>query len=316
MNKKNLSGILSEFTIACLILIGLYISAAKAADSPLQDTGKKESSASFFTYNEERFAMLQKAAEDVKVEVKEDVEKKSGLKAAFFSAIIPGAGQVYTKNYWRAALYAGLEIALWSANIIYNNKGDDVDTRMRAYGDEHWSEHKYWSFLYYKANQIGVEGLPNYQYDENDPNKLLLEFNPDVANNLRYLEGRLGYTHILPSTKTQQYYEMIYKYLHQFGVGWDDVLATFGDAFYYDSGDYTQLTPNIAFYRDLRNESNGYYDLANTMLSVILVNHVASAIDAAFSAKKYNEGLQYSFRASSRCVAGRSLNMYGVVLTW
>lgn len=310
--KKSLT-FLSFGRLPFIFLFGWSVAFAHAGVHAGVSPSAERPANSCFDYNQERFAMLQEAADEVKVEVKEDIQKKSGLKAAFFSAVIPGAGQVYTKNYWRAALYAGLEIALWSANIIYNNKGDDVDVRMRAYGDEHWSEKQYWSFLNYKASE---QGLPHYPFDENDPNKLLIDYNPDVADDLRHLEGDLGYTHVLPSTKTQQYYEMIYKYLHQFGVGWDDVMATFGDPFYYDGGDFTVLTPNVATYRDLRNESNGYYDMANTMLMVILVNHVASTIDAAFSAKKYNEGLQYSFRASAQRVAGRSVNMYGVVLTW
>ncbi len=313
MCEKKLLNFIPVNTLPFIFLLGLFASYALAGDDAGISHLAEQPVNTFLKYNQERFAMLQEAADEVKVEVKEDIKKKSGLKAAFFSAIVPGAGQFYTKNYWRAALYAGLEIALWSANIIYNNKGDDVDVRMRAYGDEHWSEWQYWSFLNYKASE---QGLPYYPFDENNPNKLLIDFNPDVANDLRYLEGKLGYTHVLPSTKTQQYYEMIYKYLHQFGVGWDDVMDTFGDPFYYDGGDFTILTPNVATYRDLRNESNGYYDIANNMLMLILVNHVVSDIDAAIAAKKYNDGLQYSFQASAQRVAGRSVNMYGVVLTW
>ena len=323
MYEKRFSDLFLISTIRFIILSVIFVSFATASDSASSEpSSSNEIGMPAIDYNQERFAMLQEAAAEVKVEAKEDIEKKSGIKAAFFSAIVPGGGQFYTKNYWRAALYAGLEIALWSAYIIYNNKGNDVDTRMRTFGDEHWNEQQYWSHLYYQASQKGLEGLPNYRMETitreglEGEMYLLAEYNPDIVNSIRYLEGELGYTHVLPNTKTQQYYEMVYKYLHQFGVGWDDVWETFNDPYYYDFGDLNNLTPNIAYYRDLRNESNGYYDIANNMLSVILVNHVISAIDAAFAAKKYNEGVQYSFRASSQRIAGERLNMLGIVLTW
>ena len=72
-------------------------------------------------------------------------EKISGFKAALYSAVIPGAGQYYAESYWRAALYATLEVAAWTTYFIYDTKGADKDKEMRNFGDEHWSEQKYWS---------------------------------------------------------------------------------------------------------------------------------------------------------------------------
>jgi hypothetical protein len=40
---------------------------------------------------------------------------KSPVKAVFFSAVFPGGGQIYTRNYWRAALLGTVEASLAGA---------------------------------------------------------------------------------------------------------------------------------------------------------------------------------------------------------
>ena len=269
-------------------------------------------------FNQARFDLLLKAGEEDTLMMRETMEKKSGFKAVMFSALFPGAGQFYTKNYIRAAIYAGLEIAFWSAYAVYTKKGDDVDARMRSYADEHWIENKYWSYLY-QTGLIARDEIANWEYaDEFDAIKDDFEFlysneypgyevivlmGEYDKRKLKFLEGlNEGFTHSLPLTKTQQYYEMIYKYIVQFGVGWDDVYATYGDPFFYSplrgsliAGHDQMLTPHIMHYRDLRNESNDHYAVATTMLNLVLLNHLVSAIDAAFSAKAYNKNLDYSF---------------------
>lgn len=266
-------------------------------------------SQSQINYNNEGFALRQQASQDSQQEIADDIEKKSGLRAALYSAVIPGAGQFYTESYWRAALYAGLEIAFWTANVVYNQKGSDEDATMRAYGDAHWIEQRYWSSIYHRAvdNELPV---PDASFDENG---VLLDdyYTPEMISTLRGVESKLG-THTLPTTKTQQYYEMIYKYLHQFGAGWDDVPSLD----YYEFHSTNNLTPNISAYRDMRNLSNDYYNTADLMINLILVNHVISAIDAAWSAKNYNKRYEYSFGASPRRIGYETINMYGITVVW
>jgi hypothetical protein len=40
---------------------------------------------------------------------------KSPVKAVFFSAVFPGGGQIYTRNYWRAAVLGTVEASLAGA---------------------------------------------------------------------------------------------------------------------------------------------------------------------------------------------------------
>ncbi len=44
--------------------------------------------------------------------VDQTVEEKSPGKAVLLSFLIPGGGQIYTRNYWKAALIAPAEVAL------------------------------------------------------------------------------------------------------------------------------------------------------------------------------------------------------------
>ncbi len=202
-------------------------------------------------------------------------------KAALFSAVVPGAGQFANGQYWKAAAFFTLEAGLWTANIIYDNKGGETDTEMRQYGELHWSEDRYLAEVYRDAVDLSLWTGNNLQVVDDaligysaEDRAMLLELQND---------SRFGYTHILPETKTQQYYEMIYKYLGQFGVGWDDVPAP---DHYEISSNLGKLTPHISKYRDLRNESNDYYQTATNMLNAILINHVISALEAGWSAKK------------------------------
>ncbi len=270
-------------------------------------------------FNFEKFNLMQQAKNDLNDDIIQQRSKKSGIKAALMSAAIPGLGEVYAKSYWRAAVFFALDVALLSSNFVYEDKGKDEDIRMKAFGDEHWSERQYWSKLYYEADVLAqddpdlAERLPDYSYDENDPYHLLENYNNININALRFLENELGYTHTLPSTKTQQYYEMIYKYLHQFGAGWDDL--PYPD--YYDNLDNLgTVTPNIDKYRTMRNRSNDYYQTATTMLNLMLLNHVLSAFDAALAVKQFNKKINYTVRVNSQFDGVDRVTTYGLCISW
>ncbi len=264
--------------------------------------------------NPTRFALLSRAMQADSGQTVKQIQRKSGIKAALFSVVLPGAGQAYNGSYWKTAVFAGLEIAFWTANVVYNKKGDDEDVRMRHFGDAHWNERKYWSKVYSKAVAEGV-------WSDSDPtvqigtDNLILEsyYTQDVINALRQKEAQVGYTHTLPDTKTQQYYEMIYKYLHQFGVGWDDA----PDFNYYDDiNNLRKLTPHISAYRSMRDRSNGYYDVATNMVILVMVNHLASMFEAAYSAKAHNKKYHLSIDTHRQRVGYEVVNMYGLNLSW
>jgi hypothetical protein len=131
-----------------------------------------------------------------------------------------------------------------------------------------------------------------------------------VISTLRQYEAD-KFSHRLPSSKTQQYYEMIGKYPHQFGAAWSD--ASF-DMIY--SGP-DNITVNNNFYMDMREQANRLYEKAQYGLMVALVNHVISAIDAGFTARSFNrEHMKMEMSYRNIIYKGEYVNMFGVNMKW
>jgi hypothetical protein len=255
-----------------------------------------------------RFVLMNDSFAETDSLITKEQEKKSVLRAALYSAAIPGSGQYYAGSTWKAILFAGIEVASWAAYIVYTGKGSDEEANVVTFADTHWSERKYWSKLYDDAKKREDIVVP--EYDTNSDH-ILTEYNKDVVESLRFLEEALGFSHKLPVTKTQQYYEMIYKYLRQFGNGWDD--ADFNIEYY---GNTNKLTSNMFTYRDMRNQMNDYYDAASVATNVVLVNHVLSSLDAAWTTRNYNREITMKFRAYNKRYFDENVQMLGVYISW
>ncbi len=204
--------------------------------------------------------------------------RKSPLLAAALSFAIPGAGEFYSEQYLKSAIFIAAEIAAIAVGLIYDKKGDDQTGSFQNYAHAHWDVKRYarWTI----KNAASINPLVNsgdYNVFDNNGNVVWSELNR--------LESAIGkyYSHRLAPFKDQQYYEMIGKY-PQFNVGWDD----FGDENTpFNYGD--PLTTNFLFYSAERGKANDYYNIASTAVIVIVANHILSAVDAAWSAASYNK---------------------------
>jgi hypothetical protein len=261
-------------------------------------------------HNLEKFNLIESSFQRTDSVFSDKVEEKSAMRAALYSAVIPGAGQYYAGSVWKTILFAGIEIAGWTVFIVSTSKGDKQESQMENYADSHWSEQKYWSKLYYEAKLpgSGINDLPEYEVNSEN---IIINYGTDVANSLRFLETALGHTHRLPETKTQQYYEMIVKYLTQFGNGWDDA-----DFYYTYYGNTDDMSPQMFTYRDMRNDMNAYFDRASAATNIILINHVLSALDAAWTASRYNREITMKIRAYNKRYFDENVQMLGINLTW
>lgn len=250
-------------------------------------------------------------------------KKLSVKKAVIFSGILPGSGQFYAKSYVKTALFVAVEAAAWAINISYQHKGDQKDSEFKDYANAHWAEYRYWSYVNWDnrgndayAGLLVPENLWVTVNHEDGRVWYLIDEGyyranqASIVNNLRQVEQQ-EYSHRLPPTRTQQYYEMIGKYPVQFGNAWDD--ATFNRT--YSGPD--NITPNNNYYMEMRDESNHYYDMAQYGIMVALINHVVSAIDAGFTARNYNrqqaklEASYHNYR-----YRGEYVNMFGVNVIW
>jgi hypothetical protein len=215
----------------------------------LQDTTAAEDSTA---YEEE--ALVEEYAPDL----------KNVGKGLIFSAVVPGTGQLYAGSYWKALGFLAVEAASWYFYSDYQQQGNQIEDEYEGYADANWSEEKYWQAI------ASMSGLAASDIDA-----------------LREWE-HANFSHGLHLTKDQQYYEMIGKY-NQFNYGWNDVYSSTPSPT--DKMDYLKeqkISEKRLYYETRRNASNQAFKHATTSLTVVILNHMASALDAAWSISRHN----------------------------
>ena len=212
--------------------------------------------------------------------------RRSPWLAAGMSAVLPGAGQIYTGSYWEAALFVAADAAAWLMAYKYDKDGDKKTEEFEAYANANWSVVKYAEYSeknlvptgkVYLWRKAGTDGMDPFD-------RPWTQVNWDVINQMeRDIAGY--YSHTLPPYNEQQYYELIGKY-PQFNQGWRDADPNIGS-------DYetikAHLTPMFLSYAGERGKANEYYESATSWVTVAIVNHLLSAADAAWSAIRYNK---------------------------
>lgn len=200
--------------------------------------------------------------------------KKSPIKAFVLSAIIPGAGQLYTGSKVKAALFFGLEALAWTGNRYYHNRGDQKTNDFNIFARTYWSVARYDSFL--------------------------------VRNHLDDPDSATVFGHHLPSNpEDQQYYEMIGKY-NQFVFGWDDV-DTVATPYSPRTNVDKAYSAHRLHYEDMRHFANSQYNYARAFLIAAMVNHLVAGAEAALSASRHNrQAEELTNRVTINAYAARS----------
>jgi hypothetical protein len=184
---------------------------------------------------------------------------KSTKRGFLYSMILPGAGEFYAGSKIRAALFFGLEAVFWTGYFTNHKKGKDKEDQYIDFANVHWSKEAYKDSLFYRYGYVNIDTIQS-------GTRLGNPYDP--TDSIDIIET-------LPSSKNQQYYEMIGKY-DQFRFGWDDYNGS------------TSETPRRIFYLDLRHDSNDLLNKANRYVMISLANHLLSAFDAAISVRSYN----------------------------
>ncbi len=186
----------------------------------------------------------------------------SARKAFFLSLVVPGLGQLYSSGWnvrsWaalRAAGYAAFEGTAWVQQQRYRNRGWDQQAEYRAYAMEHW----HWKEMCADWNNgDGAIDDDPFEQDPGDPDDFYIDTDAE------YLE----------------FYEDIHK-LEKWICGWDD----YPDEAYV-STDGIEETPMRVFYRSMRHEQNDLMTTAQHWQWGIVFNHIVSAFDALFTARR------------------------------
>ncbi len=77
----------------------------------------------------------------------QETKKKSVLLGTLLSALVPGAGEFYGKNYLKAAIFFGVEVISWGAYTMYQVKGNNQTDKFQGYADQYWSIYTYAHWL-------------------------------------------------------------------------------------------------------------------------------------------------------------------------
>jgi hypothetical protein len=232
--------------------------------------------------------------------------KKNPMLAGLFSLVLPGSGEFYSESYLKAGIFIAVEALVVTTAIIYNKKGNDKTTQFEDYADDQtngWSVVKYAKWI---VDHKDILGLPDdLSYDDiiTNNNSSLPSWEQVNFDQLNYYEGLVssegyGFTHRLERHGEQQYYELIGKY-HQYAPGWTE--------FNPNDPDPHDVPQQMLFYSGLRGKANDYYNVSETAVVGIYINHFLSALDAVWSAISFNKDLAFNARVERVDLADRTL---------
>ena len=202
-------------------------------------------------------------------------ETKSPFLGALLSSVIPGAGEFYAKSFIKSAIFFGIEAGLWTAYSVYQKKGNDQTESFQNFADQNWSINKYAGWLVqeqFQGYNVITDPLTT------DLNRLRREVNIVEAQN---------FSHQLPPFGEQQYYELIGKY-QNFVTGWSDANLNVVNRNNYGS----YKTDMFIGYSYDRQKANDYYNKGTTSLTLVVLNHLLSSADAAWSVSMFNKDLK------------------------
>jgi hypothetical protein len=217
---------------------------------------------------------------------------KSSRKAFFLSLLLPGLGETYVGSK-RNIIFFGVEAFAWWMYATNTKKGNDIEDDYQSFADKNWhydditdaNQYNYWEWLK-KAYSI-PDSINSRDFSKID----------------KFIETKTssssggGSVHNLPSTKTQQYYEMTGKY-DQFVFGWSDIDDNTKDGVPINpnlsSNGYNLATDSVnspmrTKYMNMRGDSNDKLKAGQTGLQLMMINRIVSAVDAARLAYHHNQ---------------------------
>ncbi len=223
--------------------------------------------------------------------------RKSPYLAGALSLLLPGAGEVYAQSYILAGAFLAAEATGWYFNIDENRRGDDATAEFEMFADQHWNVVKYAEWLNkYAKNFPGGENTQQIPISSDPTLPLWQRVDWQAMNDVEAAIAQ--FSHRLPAHGDQQYFELIGKYL-QYSYGWDDKLEQ-GDGW----SDYRDISARFRHYSGMRGTANDHYNTAETVASLIILNHVLSAINAAWAASRFNNAIGLQARADLRQLPG------------
>lgn len=231
-------------------------------------------------------------------------------KALFLSLVVPGLGQAYVGQspytYARAALYFGTEVTLGAMWYHYSSVKYDRETRRyKRFADQHWSQGAYEQRVFDERGVVDDFRAINPQrarYCESVTGRgagaadSLYRWCEDPADNANYPNFRTGYDDRGWAADSigrfragfhdaVEFYATIGKY-QEFIAGWDDAVGVA-----YDATGISGTSANRDAYNAMRAKAQDYSRMQAWFIGGLVLNHIASAVDAALTARYHNRVL-------------------------
>jgi hypothetical protein len=131
-------------------------------------------------------------------------KQRSPWLAAAFSLALPGAGEFYSENYVRGAIFFAIEVGSWAYYFTEYSKAIQAERNYIAFANQHYSAVSYATALniVYGYN-INLTRVANKDYSE-----------LNYYENLPTTQVPNGntFSHVMPGYGTESYYELIAKY--------------------------------------------------------------------------------------------------------
>lgn len=221
-------------------------------------------------YADRGLSQLSMKAEQEVLPVVENKEQKprSVFTAGALSLLVPGAGQFYVGDKFRAVPFFLVDVGGWVTYFGLRAQGKNRERDYRAFADLHYDAAGYFNFL---QNDLGINSRSDYDPVGRDYCRR------DSVVNLCVDSGFL-FSHHIPSKKggpvekNFEYYENLGKY-DQFFAGWDD----------YNAG------VNRRAYLKMRSRANDSFSRSKIGIIVSLADRLVAAFDAAMAAKRFNK---------------------------
>lgn len=280
---------------------------------------------SVYTAASLRAAMVYQGADLAFAGQPQDAGRRRVVPLAFgLSALVPGAGQAYNRQWVKAATAIAIEAALFAGYSTWRSRGLDGEAAYQAYAHQSWSALKYAGWLNDYADwlreSLGTsidaeaivvpEALQN-GFDITNPDGWTTGQRQAVSQlfaQIRRLEDAVihpetgaSFSHKLPGFGEQQYYELIGKYF-QFAPGWSDypvwldeegnpIDAVIDPERTAADGSKPNVTDQFYDYARDHGTANDYFRRASRLSIFFIMNHLVAAVDAAVFARLHNDRL-------------------------
>ena len=277
-----------------------------------------------------------------KIDDIESQDTKNPLIGALFSAILPGAGQMYNGDYKRGIMYMTIELLSSSYRKNYISKSEEYENKYKEFADTHWSFNKWVNDYAIFANtdingplyqihltMTGSDGEFFYPWDDSHHIEFynygtLQRTNNTAGSNVFYERYMSECGHVTTTfeacntdyfaeaivTKDHHLYEGLGKY-DLFFAGWDDSVT---DGYVLYSGNTNNaLSPNKSYYQyELRAKANKKSDYAENALTLIFANHAISMFDAFISNLIKNKDVNFNYYSQPIYNNSSTLKLEGI----